>query len=230
MISVLMETLKDYKNVTAIVPLFEVTLLKLASMGEEKPAPKVEVKKPVYKEEIKKELVAQYNRYCELMGQPDYWNTHQNTHVDFGIYALFAQVAKELGIKKMRSHQRIYVPGSGKDSLQPLKWRLIEPLKAQLLNMWQRKAHKKGIASPNGLIVCLNNSDVLMPEYVFSHIAWKKNEIGEFVIHPATENDSPFFGKIVEQRIREYELFTSPETKSVLEQNQIQLVTFSAVK
>ena len=55
MISVLMETLKDYKNVTAIVPLFEVTLLKLASMGGEKPAPKVEVKKPVYKEEIKKE-------------------------------------------------------------------------------------------------------------------------------------------------------------------------------
>ena len=32
MITVLMETLKDYKNVTAITPLFEVTLLKLASV------------------------------------------------------------------------------------------------------------------------------------------------------------------------------------------------------
>ena len=40
MIDVLMETLKDYKNVTSIVPLFEVTLLKLTTIN----APKVEVK------------------------------------------------------------------------------------------------------------------------------------------------------------------------------------------
>ena len=37
MISILMETLKDYKNVTAINPLFEVTLLKLAGISKEKP-------------------------------------------------------------------------------------------------------------------------------------------------------------------------------------------------
>lgn len=39
MITVLMETLKDYKNVTAITPLFEVTLLKLASMNQKKEVP-----------------------------------------------------------------------------------------------------------------------------------------------------------------------------------------------
>ena len=38
MITVLMDTLKDYKNVTAITPLFEVTLLKLCSMRGNKPA------------------------------------------------------------------------------------------------------------------------------------------------------------------------------------------------
>ena len=36
MITVLMDTLKDYKNVTAINPLFEVTLLKLAAMQDKK--------------------------------------------------------------------------------------------------------------------------------------------------------------------------------------------------
>ncbi len=40
MITALMTTLKDYKNVTAINPLFEVTLLKLASMNS-KPQPQV---------------------------------------------------------------------------------------------------------------------------------------------------------------------------------------------
>lgn len=40
MITVLMDTLKDYKNVTAITPLFEVTLLKLASMQNKQPVEK----------------------------------------------------------------------------------------------------------------------------------------------------------------------------------------------
>lgn len=57
MINVLMETLKDYKNVTAINPLFEVTLLKLASMSnqkQEKPAQKpVEISPLRYETPVK---------------------------------------------------------------------------------------------------------------------------------------------------------------------------------
>ncbi len=48
MINVLMETLKDYKNVTSIVPLFEVTLLKLTMIN----APRVEVKNELKQVEI----------------------------------------------------------------------------------------------------------------------------------------------------------------------------------
>ena len=57
MITVLLETLKDYKNVTAINPLFEVSLLKLAGIANQAPQPKVEprheekVVKPVVREE-----------------------------------------------------------------------------------------------------------------------------------------------------------------------------------
>ena len=50
MINVLMDTLKDYKNVTSIVPLFEVTLLKLTALNTpNKPVNKVEnnIEKPV---------------------------------------------------------------------------------------------------------------------------------------------------------------------------------------
>ena len=68
MITVLMDTLKDYKNVTAITPLFEVTLLKLASMQNKQPAemsplryetpfrkgPPEEVMKRINKTEVKK--------------------------------------------------------------------------------------------------------------------------------------------------------------------------------
>ena len=50
MINILMETLKDYKNVTSIVPLFEVTLLKMTTLNA--PA------KPIQKEEEKVEIPA----------------------------------------------------------------------------------------------------------------------------------------------------------------------------
>ena len=69
MIDILMDTVKDYKNVTSINPLFEISLIKLTSLGSDTPrpviAPKVEeVKefkpKPVFEkvvEPIKEEVV-----------------------------------------------------------------------------------------------------------------------------------------------------------------------------
>ncbi len=235
--------LKDKKGVSVgihwvlacgkpVLPASEVPTL-VSDKGEFYPYPEFRKrlrKKLISFADIKKELIAQYNLYYELMGQPDYWNTHQNTHVDFKIYRLFVDVAKELGINKMRSHQRIYVKGSDKSQKMPLKWRIAEPLKSKMLDCWQSNAHKKGIASPNGLIVCLNKNDINNLSYLFNNISWKNNQIGEYVIHPATENDSPYFGKIVDQRIREYEMFTTNETKELIKKANIELISFDGVK
>ena len=49
MINILMETLKDYKNVTSIVPLFEVTLLKMTTINSPSRPMEKEVEKPVQK-------------------------------------------------------------------------------------------------------------------------------------------------------------------------------------
>ena len=214
-----------------ILPAEEIPTL-VAPNGEFYPYPEFRKRlreKQISFADIKKELIAQYNLYYELMGQPDYWNTHQNTHVDFGIYRLFVDTAAELGIHKMRSHQRIYVKGSDHSEKMSLKWRMLEPIKAAMLNQWQANAHKKGIASPEGLIVCLNRNDINKPEYLFSHIDWHKKSVGEYVIHPATENDSPYFGKIVEQRIKEYEMFTSKSTKKLIDDAGITLVSYDGV-
>ena len=176
--------------------------------------------------DIKKELIAQYELYFKLMGQPDYWNTHQNTHVDFGIYRLFVDTASELGINKMRSHQRIYVQGSDNSRKRSLIWRLTEPFKAKMLTSWQKETRKKGISSPDGLIVFLNRKDSCNLAYAFPNIQWKKSAVGEFVIHPATENDSPYFGKLVEQRMKEYEMFTSEQTKEIIKEAGIELTVY----
>ena len=176
--------------------------------------------------DIRTELKAQYEKYVALLGQPDYWNTHQNVHVDFRVYKLFVDFACENNINKMRSHQRIYVPGSTKGNERSFMWRFLEPIKSRMLDTWQKKAHKRGITSPDGLICCLNKNDINNTEYLFANIQWEKNNVAEYVIHPATENDSPYFGKIVEQRIREYEMFTSEETKNIITEASIDLTTY----
>ena len=183
----------------------------------------------IREEEITRELLAQYERCHELMGEPDYWNTHQNVHVDFRIYRLFVDLAVRLGIRRMRSHQRIYAPGSGNSSDRPLLWRLTEPVKSRMLDCWQGNAHKKGIASPEGLIVALNRADTDHPEYLFPHIRWGSHALGEYVIHPASACDSPYFGQISEKRIREYKLFISGETRRVLKDCGIELVSYGAL-
>ena len=180
-------------------------------------------------EDISKELKAQYELFHELIGTPDYWNTHQNFHVDFGIYAMVVDLAVKLGIHRMRSHQRIYVPSSGDQEKISLAWRMVEPVKARMLDTWQNNAHKKGVKSPEGLIVNIGKQDIDHPEYLFSHIQWNKKKIGEYVIHPATVNDSPFFGKIVEQRIREYRMFTSSELYNIFQQAEIELVGYDRI-
>lgn len=176
--------------------------------------------------EIKKELIAQYNLYREEIGIPDYWNTHENFHVDYGIYQKMVQLAKELDFTRMRSHQRIYIPGSRKEELRSLRWRMMEPIKAKIIDSWQNNAHKVGMNSPEGRIVFMGLEDAERPEYAFSHIQWKKHSLGEYVIHPATEADSPYFGEIVERRILEYQIFTSDETRKRINDANIILVNY----
>lgn len=181
-------------------------------------------------DEILLELRNQFERYYSLVGMPDYWNTHQNTHVDFKIYQLFVTFAAELKIPAMRSHQRIYVPASNLNDKLPLIWRLIEPFKSKLIDRWQHQAHKKGMVSPDGLIVTICPKDMNKIGYVFKNVKWGKHEVGEFVIHPATSNDSPFFGKIVKQRILEFKLFSDEETRKEIEASGIELVNYSVLQ
>ena len=42
----------------------------------------------IKEEEIITELKNQYEKFCEICGEPDYWNTHQNIHVDFKLFRL----------------------------------------------------------------------------------------------------------------------------------------------
>lgn len=180
--------------------------------------------------DIQRELVAQYRRYRNLLGKPEYWNTHENVHVDFKIYQLFVKVAKTLGIYKMRSHQRIYVKSKSGQSSHSKLWLLIEPAKAKLLDLWQYNAHKMGMASTDGRVCCLEDSDSYDYKYVLNNIKWKKKMVGEIAIHPATQYDSEYFGEMIENRMVEYRIATNPAILEMAKKADIEIVNFDAVK
>ena len=186
-------------------------------------------KKMICNCDIVKELKAQYARFVEVCGEPDYWNTHQNTHGDFGVFKLFVDTAKELGIFKMRSHRRVYIPASNGTSTKSLVWRLIEPVKRMILKSWMRYAAKNKMASPYGITVPLRKSDLKDPEFVFANLRYDDSVVAEYVIHPATSLDSKYFGSIGDDRICEYKQFTSQEQMEILKKNDFELVGFSAL-
>lgn len=177
--------------------------------------------------QIKAEMEAQYKRYVEICGEPDYWNTHQNVHVYPDLYPLFRDVSLELGIKKMRSHQRIFVPSSTGKSDKSLKWTLTNPVKCVMLDSWQKKSKKMGIDSPNGILVRMNEADKLDLPYLLKNINWKNNNIAELIIHPSVTPDCEYFGGITEGRVKEYEVFSNPDIKTTASENKIEITNFN---
>ncbi len=175
--------------------------------------------------DILKELRAQYDKFVSVCGEPDYWNTHQNVHVDVKIFKLFADFANGLKIDRMRTHQRIYIPAQdgGKRSIQ---WRIAEMFKVCLLNKWMRRAHNMGIKSPDGLVVNSRKDDLFDFEYTLSNIDWKNRSTGELVIHPAIDDNCEYFGTIREKRILEYKMFSDRKTLSIINDSGIRLINF----
>lgn len=180
-------------------------------------------------EEVLTEMTAQYNRYVEICGEPDYWNTHENVHVYPGAYQLFRDKSLAFGIKKMRSHQRIFIPAANGIADKSWKWKLTNPIKQAMLNAWQNKSWKLGVSAPDGLLVRMNEDDKLHLDYVLNNIQWKSRTVAEIAIHPATDGNSPYFGEITDLRVKEYECFSRPEVIAIAEAAGVDIVGFEAV-
>ncbi len=179
--------------------------------------------------EITCEMKAQMERFIEICGIPDYWNTHENVHVYPTLYQLFTNHSLQFGITKMRSHQRIFVPSSTGKCDKSLKWTITNPIKKKMLNSWQNSSKQKGVSSPDGLLVRMNEADKLNLEYLFNNIVWEKNEVAEIAIHPSKDSNNKYFGEITELRVKEYECFSSPNVLNIAERAKLKIAGFEAV-
>lgn len=180
----------------------------------------------IVKEELKKELLAQYNLFVELCGQPDYWNTHQNSSVDFATNKFFNRTAQELGLYKTRSQRRVYA--NQRFPSKSLKDIIIELGKKIVFDIWfGYQIPSTGVKMPEGRVLYFDLSEKTRDiKNIGENIRWGNKRIVEMVIHPSISPDYPSFGTITHERVEEWKMFTSPETKQYLESVGLELVSF----
>lgn len=181
----------------------------------------------ISKDELKRELVAQYEVFCSLCGRPDYWNTHQNSALSLYTYSFFNHVALELGINKTRSFRRVYIKDKGLGVKDAVK----EFIKKIALDIWFGKViPKTGTRMPDGRMIYFNSSDKTNDmKNIGENVEWGKKNIVELVIHPAISSEHPSFGTITTERVAEWKLFTNPSTKDYFDSLGIQLTTFNKI-
>ena len=176
----------------------------------------------IKKQDIRKELTAQCQEYISTLGLPNYWNSHQNTHLWPISFDVFLSVAQEFEIEKMRSHKRFYLV-SGSDHNPPF----IYNLKGIGIDYWVHKAKKKGMLMPDGVIDVFGfkNGKSAFNEYIKKINS--QNKILELVIHPSTKINNPVFQNLSESRIKEYEFFRNRNALGVIKEKNIDLVNFN---
>jgi predicted glycoside hydrolase/deacetylase ChbG (UPF0249 family) len=185
----------------------------------------------VRRNELQAELRAQFDRLSELIGPPDFWNTHQNVHVFPGLFRTFVDFAAKLGVKTMRSHRRLTVP-SGETELNyhlkhPRYW-----IKGQVISWWSSRAESLGMLMPDARLYAPGyGKPEIMINDVAHRLSWKKVKTAvELIIHPATAIDKDLFGSLTKSRLLEYHAFRDRRLVEDLRRKGVEPVGFQIVR
>ena len=180
-------------------------------------------------DQLHAELTAQYHRFVDLVGAPDYWNTHQNTHVYPGMFPLFVRAGLQCRIRAMRSHRRVVVPRA--ESIH--SFRIKHPLffaKGLVISRYSRRAEQLGVWMPRGLIYPSGYDKALEIADILKNPRLAANERPvEFVVHPANQAHPELFGDVVASRLVEYKTLRDPQFLRELAASGVTLCSFAPI-
>jgi hypothetical protein len=180
--------------------------------------------------QLRAELRAQYQRFHELAGAPDFWNTHENVHLLPGLFAALVALGRELRIPAMRCHRRLIVLCEGSQArynLQhPLAW-----LKGHIIARWSGHAEVEGVLMPDGRTYVRGRGVGPVPiEDVVKRLDWSAvRKAVEMVVHPATAVDERLFGSMTESRVLEYQILRDRELAKRLRHRGVETVGFEVL-
>lgn len=182
------------------------------------------------KDELRKELLKQYELFCKLCGTADYWNVHMNSSLDFKTFPFFNSIALELGLTKTRNFQRVYISPSGVSG--GIRSHIIEYAKKIVFDYWFGVVIRKtGTKMPDGRMMYFNSEDKTTNiDNIGKNVQWGNKNLVELVIHPSVSPEHHNFGTLKEVRVAEWKMFSSASTLSYFKEQGIELVNFESVK
>jgi predicted glycoside hydrolase/deacetylase ChbG (UPF0249 family) len=175
---------------------------------------------------VQAELVAQYRRFVDLVGVPDYWNSHQNTHVYPGLFPLFVRTGLACGINAMRSHRRVLVTHQGNTGSFHCKHPVFFA-KGIVINQYSRWAEHQGVWMPRGLVCASGYDKASQIAMILTNPCLPASQAPiEFVVHPSTREHPELFGDVVASRVIEYRTLKSESLRRELAGAGVRLCTF----
>lgn len=178
-------------------------------------------------DEIKRELLAQYRAFQAVVGQPAFWNTHENINVWPVVFEIFLATALDLGIQGMRCHRRI-VPQSVSASRAR---RPLFVLKGKIIQRWSVSAQRRGAYMPDGLLYAPGYDIREDLPGISCVLNWSAvRHAVELVVHPATAVRPEIFGNLQKSRVRDYHVFRDPGLKRRVAEHGIRIVNFGALQ
>ena len=150
------------------------------------------------------ELEAQYDKYTQVCGEASYWNTHENSSLHIKAYKVFEKVAKKHGIRATRTFQRVYYDKSGLG----LKREFREFLVRNFFELWFKKI-RKTFVMPSARVVSFGKISKTENDILLNALKKDGKDYIEVVFHPAIIADSPYFGNISAERVKEYGFVSS---------------------
>lgn len=181
-------------------------------------------KKLINECELEKELEAQYDLFEKNCGTADYWNTHENSALHLESFKVFEKIAKKHNIVATRTFQRVYF-----DKINlGFKRAFREFLVKNFFNLWFAKI-RKSFKMPTARVVSFNKISKTEGDILMNALLKDGRNLVEIVFHPATVSDSPYFGNISEERVKEYQFTSSKEVYNKYIEQGFEFVNFQAL-
>lgn len=172
--------------------------------------------------ELEYEITTQYEIFKTYCGKADYWNTHENSALNFKAFLIYSKVAKKVGIEATRNFQRVYIDY---DSISGRR-RLKELAVRSIIDIWFGIIAKNKFYMPDGLIITFKPKSKLDIVRLVNALKSSSRASIEVVIHPSTVPNHPHFGNIAEERVLEYEFFRNEELMEAFKNANFKLCSY----
>lgn len=175
--------------------------------------------------DLEKELEAQYDLFEQICGQADYWNTHENSSLNTKSFKVFEKVAKRHGIRATRTFQRVYFDKIGLSFKRAMREFLVK----HFFHIWFEHI-RKTFVMPKARVVSFDKISKTEGDVLLNALKKDGRDHIEVVFHPATVADSPYFGNISTERVKEYEFVSSKKIYDKYKENGFEFVSFGDIE